>query len=397
MENESIKILKNLEIFFKGNLQTFDDIFMALKSVIEIESGSIYYASPELLRLEYTFKDESVPKEISLSKSESQNIFSSDKPLNKAILKYFPQNTNIYRLAIDKTVYGILAFKPSRKNTQDAKVIYELCAQIISNLIKELELSQIMKMQTESLQKGITEIEKANRIIKKQNKKIIASDKIKTEFMSNISHELRTPLNSIIGFSELLMHPKTGKLNNKQKEFIKDIQSEGIQLLGMINEILDMTKIESGTVKLNLREFDINQAITETLNILKPLYDKKRIKINLECENIIIKADYLKIRQILFNIVSNGIKYSPIEGIIEIKAKASRKNLQIRIKDNGCGIEKKFHRKIFKKFEQIDAKENSTGLGLTITKELVKLHGGKIKLNSEKDKGAEFLIILPIS
>ena len=165
----------------------------------------------------------------------------------------------------------------------------------------------------------------------------------------------------------------------------------------MINEILDITKIESGTVKLNLREFDINQAITETLNILKPLYDKKRIKINLECENIIIKADYLKIRQILFNIVSNGIKYSPIEGIIEIKAKASRKNLQIRIKDNGCGIEKKFHRKIFKKFEQIDAKENSTGLGLTITKELVKLHGGKIKLNSEKDKGAEFLIILPIS
>ena len=226
MDNETIKILKNLEIFFNGNLQTFDDIFTALKSVIELESGCIYYASPELLRLEYSFNNEKTPKEIKLSKSESQNIFNVDKPITKSFTKHLKSDFTLFRLAISKTVYGILAVEASRKITSDKTLIYNLCAKIISNLIKEIELGKIMKMQTEALQKGITEVERANRIIKKQNKKILAADKIKTEFLSNISHELRTPLNSIIGFSELLMNPKTGTLNDKQAEFIKDIQGQ---------------------------------------------------------------------------------------------------------------------------------------------------------------------------
>ena len=390
------EILRQLKIFFSENLRTPEDIFKALNEFININGGCIYYASPEFLRLEYSYNISDTPNHIALKEEASRNLFKIGTPLTNEISAYLNSNFVISRLTINKTVYGILAILPKNKLTNYESELFELCTSIISNLIKEIELGKIMKMQTEALQKGITEVERANRIIKKQNKKIIASDKIKTEFLSNISHELRTPLNSIIGFSELLMHPKTGTLNKKQQEFIKDIQSEGIRLLGMINEILDMTKIESGTVALNLREFDIFQAITETLNILKPLYEKRQIKIILECANIIIKADYLKIRQILFNIISNGIKYSPINGTIEINTKATKKNLIIKIKDNGCGIEKKDQRKIFKKFEQIEAKENSTGLGLTITKELVKLHGGKIKLNSEKDKGAEFIIILPV-
>ena len=397
MDKQYLKTLKRLEIFFSGTLNTPEKVFKALKSVLDIKSGYIYYTNPESLRLEYSLNKAEAPSEIFLTSGGSKGIFKTDKGVLSKILKDFQPPVYASYLKIQNTVFGILILERDSKFTEEDGALFEFCTHIISNLIKEIELTKIMKIQAETLQKGITEAEKTNRTIKKQNKKIVAADKIKTEFLSNISHELRTPLNSIIGFSELLQNPETGNLNDRQREFIKDIQTEGINLLGMINEILDMTKIESSSISINLSEFDIFQCITETLNILKPLYEKKHLEIHLECGHPKIKADYLKIRQVLFNTISNAIKYSPENGAIFVSAKAARKNLTIKIKDNGCGIEKKYHRKIFKKFEQVNAKENSTGLGLAITKELVKLHGGAIKVKSEKGQGAEFIIKLPLS
>ena len=194
----------------------------------------------------------------------------------------------------------------------------------------------------------------------------------------------------------MLSNEYIGKLNEKQKEYINDIKISGLHLLGMINEILDMSKIEAGAIKLTLREFEINQAINEVINIINPLLIKKNQTLETYIENFKIKADYQKIQQILFNLLSNAIKYTPENGTIKINAYKNNNSAIIEIEDNGIGIETKNHKKIFKKFEQVgEIQENSTGLGLSITKELIKLHKGKISLNSELNKGSKFLITLP--
>ena len=397
MDNFYEKALESLEVFFKGDLNTPDEIFKALKSVIDFKNAYIYFLTPDILRLEYSWGSAHKQKEIPLEKPVREILFDSKQEVPEWIVKIFGTNISISRLTIRETVYGILILETSKAMGAEKIKLFRLCSHIISNLIKELELTQIIQMQTEALQQGIIEKERANLTIRRQTKKILASDKIKTQFLSNISHELRTPLNSIIGFSELLQNPKSGSLTEVQLEFVKDIQTAGIHLLGMINEILDMTKIESCTMSLNLREFDCTQCICETINILKPLINRKNIKIVQDIESTSICADYQKLQQILFNIINNAIKYSPENGTITISSRRKRKFIEIKIKDEGCGIEKKYHKRIFKKFEQINPKENSTGLGLAITKELVHLQGGTIRVTSEKDRGAEFTVNLRLS
>lgn len=387
-----LNALSKLEIFFKGGIKTPEDIFSALEDIFSIKEGCIYFVTPETLRCEYSHKN--VFKNISLSPEQTANIFDNSKNL-----EIFPLSHDILleRLTVQNTVYGIILIKAEKPFSDYEKRIFKTCALIISGILKDIELTNVIKMQTKALQEGIIETAKSNEIIKNQNKKIVAADKIKTKYLSHVSHELRTPLNSIIGFSELLQNPKLGTLNDKQTEFVKDIQTAGINLLGMINEILDISKLESGTMKLNLRTFEVSNCIEETLNILKPLYEKKNLKIEKILNNAEITADYQKIQQVLFNIINNAIKFSPENETITITTGKTKKFFEIRIKDNGIGIEQANHKKIFKKFEQINSTKDSTGLGLTISRELIKMHSGKISLISELDKGCEFIIKLPLS
>ena len=217
-----------------------------------------------------------------------------------------------------------------------------------------------------------------------------------------MSHELRTPLNAIIGFSEALNLKIFGELNEKQSEYIRDINSSGIHLLGMINDLLDLSKIESGKMQLSKEIFNVKSAIKEALNIVSPLLIQKKQNLKFECkdESFEISADRRKFHQILYNLISNAIKFTPENGDIEIKATKDGKFLKVSVKDNGIGIAREFHEKIFDKFQQVDSsfstKQGSTGLGLTITKELVKLHNGKIILESQLNKGATFIFTLPI-
>ena len=389
--------LSKLEVFFNGNLKSSSAVFQALKTIINFNQGYVYFLSPDRLRLQYSFNSNDTIKEISISPIEKEILFNPEKKIKSEKFDVLGKYLLVERLLIEKNVYGILIVTSNKNFSQKEKMFFKTCSMIVSNLIKDIELTQIIKMQTEALQKALVETENAYKIIKSQNKKIISADKIKTKFLSNVSHELRTPLNSIIGFSQLLQNPALGKLNVKQSEYIKDIQTAGVHLLGMINEILDISKIESGTMKLNLSTFDLSLCITETLNILKPLLDEKNIKIIKNFDNLEITADYQKIQQILFNLINNAIKFSPQNDNITICTCVKRKYFELRVKDNGCGIQKCNHKLIFKKFEQINETKNSTGLGLTITKELVKMHNGKITVLSEKNKGAEFVITLPKS
>ena len=218
--------------------------------------------------------------------------------------------------------------------------------------------------------------------------------------MANISHELRTPLNSILGFADILSTQIYGNLNSKQEEYIEDIKVSGTHLLGMINEILDMSKIEANAMKIVKSTFWLSRALDEVCNILAPLAQKKNIALDKAMiADFEVFADYQKIQQILYNLISNAIKYSPENNQVDIAVMQGENCFRIAVHDNGIGIDPKYHGKIFAKFVQLDSaytkKESSTGLGLTITKELVELHGGKISLVSEINNGSTFIVEIP--
>lgn len=382
IDTEKLLLLNELICGKYDKTNAGEKIFGTLKKLVNFENGGIFYFNNEDLNPIYLYN---------LENSE----FKKDKIDG---LKDFKLSET---LVVNDCPLGQLVVSSSQNFSDDEKTLFKTCGAIVSQIIKSLEVTDIMNMQVKALQDGIVEINGFNKVIKEQNKKIIEADKVKTKFLSNVSHELRSPLNSIIGFSDILVSEIYGKLDEKQLEYIKDIQVAGIHLLGMVNEILDISKIESHTIKLNKTKFNLFLCVNEVLNILKPLYSEKNINIqNLIDENIEVFADYQKLQQIFFNLLSNAIKFTREEGEIKVFAKLSTKNIMISVADNGIGIAKENHKRIFKKFEQIASNEggstNSTGLGLTITKELVKLHGGTITLESELNEGAEFKIKLPL-
>ena len=382
IDTEKLLLLNELICGKYDKTNAGEKIFGTLKKLVNFENGGIFYFNNDDLNPIYLYN---------LGNSE----FKKDKIGG---LKDFKLSET---LVVNDCPLGQLVVSSSQHFSDDEKTLFKTCGAIVSQIIKSLEVTDIMNMQVKALQDGIVEINGFNKVIKEQNKKIIEADKVKTKFLSNVSHELRSPLNSIIGFSDILVSEIYGKLDEKQLEYIKDIQVAGIHLLGMVNEILDISKIESHTIKLNKTKFNLFLCVNEVLNILKPLYSEKNINIqNLIDENIEVFADYQKLQQIFFNLLSNAIKFTREEGEIKVFAKLSTKNIMISVAVNGLGIAKENHKRIFKKFEQIASNEggstNSTGLGLTITKELVKLHGGTITLESELNEGAEFKIKLPL-
>lgn len=328
------------------------------------------------------------------------DFLSSPKKLFECIsLKdsLFYKNILIAKLSIRNSVYGFMTLSYDEKIADDIKSSFCTLANVISYKIKDYELSEVFKMQLKAMQDAIIEKESAYEVIKKQHKKLQELDKTKNLFLANISHELRTPLNAIIGFSQALDSQIFGELNEKQAEYIKDIQISSLHLLGMINEILDLSKLEANAMKFNPSAISPTLAIREVVNILEPLYKNKNIEVILKQEiNENINADFQKFQQILYNLLSNAIKFTAQNGKIEITQEIKNKDYILKIKDSGIGIEKKYHSKIFKKFVHLDniysKVQNSTGLGLPITKELVKLHGGKIVLESELNKGSTFIM-----
>ena len=337
-------------------------IFELLKDVIDFKSGYIFFLNPE--RLEYSLNP------------EVNNIDDISE-------SYLKEN-----LIFKNSIFGQIIITGGQFTRED-KEIFLSFASIISNSIKDIELTKVIKMQIDALQQGYFEADKKTKKIKK-------SDEIKTKFLSHITHELRTPLNSILGFSELLENEFAGKLNNKQKEYVNDIKISGINLLGMINEILDMSKIEAGAMNLNKTKFSVQAAIEEAVNIILPLLMKKNIKFEQTIDDIEIIADYQKFQQILLNLLGNAVKFTQPGGNIGIISVKEGKNLILKVKDNGSGIEKNLQKKIFRRFEQGNKPAaNSTGLGLAITKEFVKMHKGKIKVNSRSNKGSQFIVTIP--
>lgn len=411
---KQITNLLNSSIDYNSEL---NEILKSIKTIVDFDYAALYYINSGRINLKasvnYMEQDVYLNEKMFFDVSDkfcskiydSKSLaFTNKSPIAKEIeLSKKSGDFIIAKLMIRDTAFGfiMLANFGLRKFSHDDLELLEAFCSVASYSIKDSELSGVFKLQLKALQESIIEKTQAYKTIEEQNKKILEADKIKNDFLANISHELRTPLNAIIGFSDVLNSEIFGTLNHKQKEYITDINSSGVHLLGMINEILELSKIESKALTLNKKQFNAKDSVNEVINIISSLLHKKQINVQFKInEKLVITADYQKFQQILFNLVSNAIKFSHIKSEITISIEKKAKKIILKVKDDGVGIDKKYQGKIFGKFVQLNniytKNESSTGLGLTITKELVELHGGKIYLESELKKGSTFIVELPL-
>jgi signal transduction histidine kinase len=228
------------------------------------------------------------------------------------------------------------------------------------------------------------------------------ANKHKSEFLANMSHELRTPLNAIIGFSEVLSERMFGEVNEKQAEYLKDIHESGRHLLSLINDILDLSKIEAGRMELELSSFDLPSAVSNAMTLVRERAQRHGIQLGLEMDPELgeFQADERKVKQILLNLLSNAVKFTPDGGRVDVSAQAMNGKIEIAVRDTGIGIAPEDHAAVFEEFKQVGRdytrKAEGTGLGLALTKRLVELHGGEIALESALGKGSTFTVRLPL-
>jgi signal transduction histidine kinase len=432
MKNKALEALIKISDILNSALepsQTLELILTEIKNVLGCDKALILFLDGDNLVLKSSvnvlsnFNNDSINKKIASANLQLNKIVKNQETIFDSVLNSkqpfylnslgldlkYPFSHITTPLKIRDTLFGLIVLIKEKEHfysKEDAEIA-KAFANAASYSVKDAELSSVFKMQLKILKENVIERTKALEIIKKQNLKILEADKLKNEFLANISHELRTPLNAIIGFSEALKLKIFGKLNEKQEEYLDDIHSSGLHLLGMINDLLDLSKIEANEMKLNKKEFDVFAAVKEVISIVSPISDKKKISVEMECESddVYLNADYRRFQQILYNLLSNAIKFSDENGKIEIGVEKNKKDLIIFVKDHGIGINPEFHEKIFNKFLQVDTsyarRQGSTGLGLAITKELVEMHGGKIWVESggkesKEDKGAKFIFTIPL-
>ena len=230
----------------------------------------------------------------------------------------------------------------------------------------------------------------------------ILANRAKTEFLANMSHELRTPLNAIIGFSEMLKQEYFGDLNPKQLEYVEDIHSSGNHLFNMINDILDISKIEAGRMELNEEDVDLEKVINGCLRLIKSRADEARIYVDIDFRSPIklLRADEQKFKQILLNLLSNAVKFTSEGGKVEVGVDVNGSgDLLLTVTDTGIGMDQDDIPKAMKAFGQVDSalnrKYNGTGLGLPLTKSLVKAHGGSLTLKSDVGVGTTVTMQFP--
>jgi signal transduction histidine kinase len=222
----------------------------------------------------------------------------------------------------------------------------------------------------------------------------------KSEFLANMSHELRTPLNAIIGFSEVLADRMFGELNEKQEEYLKDIYASGTHLLSLINDILDLSKIEAGRMELELSDFHLPAALDNALTLVRERAGRRSITLQMGVDDRLggVRADERKIRQVVLNLLSNAIKFTPEGGRIEVAAVPKDGSVEVSVSDTGVGIAPEDHEAVFEEFRQVgtaEKKAEGTGLGLTLCRKFIELHGGRIWVKSQVGEGSTFTFTIP--
>ncbi|MHA1793421.1 MAG: ATP-binding protein [Promethearchaeota archaeon] len=392
-----LRINKSLEkLLLKRKLKESEEKFrtlaeQSLMGIIIVQDGTVSYmnqAAKECFK--YKIK--------TFSNIDFSNIMSS----------FYHADQDLLNIEMDK----ILSSNAQRKFRQVCRLIREnneimwidlLLYKI--NFRGKMAVALAFLDATEKI-KAEQELEKLNKTLEKKveerTRELEEANKAKSIFLANVSHELRTPLNSIIGFSESLLEEIGGELNEDQKEFAQYIFESGLHLLELINQVLDLTKIESGKMKLSYSKINIQKFIEKIRVLFKEKAKKHRIlietKVDQTCD--FMHADLAKLKQIFINLIQNAIKFTPDGGKIIIQVEKKNDEIQFMILDTGIGIKKKDLPRLFKPFEQLETslerKVEGTGLGLYYTKKLLELHGGNIQIESNVGKGTSVIFTIPI-
>jgi len=237
--------------------------------------------------------------------------------------------------------------------------------------------------------------------VEAKSKEVEAANRHKSEFLANMSHELRTPLNAIIGFSEVLRQQMFGAINPKQGEYLEDIQTSGQHLLSLINDILDLSKVEAGKMELQLSRFSLPAALEPVVLMVRERAAGRGLALSTQIDPAVdqIEADERKVKQIVLNLMTNAVKFTPSGGKVTLEAKRDGSGVQVAVRDTGIGIAPADQARVFEEFTQAggaaSSQQEGTGLGLTLSRRLVELHGGKIWVESELGKGSTFSFTLP--
>ena len=240
------------------------------------------------------------------------------------------------------------------------------------------------------------------RILADLNHRLERATRAKSEFLANMSHELRTPLNAIIGFTDVLLQRFFGDINVRQEEYLKDVGSAGRHLLSLINDILDLAKVEAGRMDLELSNFSLGATLESSLSILRERAAGHRISLSIErpTDLDMITADERKVKQVLLNLLTNAVKFTPDGGSVRVTVSAEEGALRVSVRDSGIGIAPEEHERIFEEFKQArgpgQSRQEGTGLGLALAKRFVELHGGRIWVESQPGHGSVFAFTLPM-
>ncbi|HTB20267.1 MAG TPA: response regulator [Bryobacteraceae bacterium] len=286
---------------------------------------------------------------------------------------------------------------PVRDGTEQGHV---MC--VLRDVSQRRAAEENIRVLNHNLERRSSELAAANQELSERNQEVERANRLKSEFLASMSHELRTPLNTILGFSELLSEETAGALNAKQKRFLTHIQRDAGHLLELINEVLDLSKIEAGRLELHLEKFPLALAVAEVLTSIRPLASTKGIHLDSNLDSqLALEADRLRFKEILYNLLSNAIKFTPSGGRVWIESSVAAGAVCFLVGDTGIGIAPDDQEPIFESFHQASATtkgvREGTGLGLAITKRLVEHHGGKIWVESEAGKGSRFFFTLPLS
>ncbi|MFZ3063063.1 MAG: PAS domain S-box protein [Actinomycetota bacterium] len=280
---------------------------------------------------------------------------------------------------------------------------------ILRDITERKRVEEEIRKLNEGLREHAAELEAANRKLESLNENLKLANmqskqasRAKSDFLANMSHELRTPLNAIIGFSELLLDQRPGKLSKVQREYAQFIHESGRHLHSLINDVLDLSKVEAGKMELELSRVNLTDLLNGSLSMIQEKALKHGIALSLKADKKIktIQADERKLKQIIFNLLSNAVKFTLDGGKLGLEAKTNKKAVKITVWDTGIGIAPEDQERIFGEFQQVDSSFSrnyeGTGLGLALTKKLVELHGGKIWVESKLGKGSRFTFSIPI-